>query len=167
MTHRAGAVLVAALAACGHPAEPHGTGRVRLAVQGTPDTVRFEVPVIARRCAGGGGVLVTGAREGQGVLLLLRSADPTIDTGSYALMTRADSASLRGAIVAVRFSVGPVSHGLTVDDGAAKVSRASPTLAVGVRGRGVETGTRVQRTADLTVDDVPLAPDSAFCRVQP
>jgi hypothetical protein len=140
---------------------------VHLAVQGTTDTVRFEVSVIARRCAGGGGVLVTGSREGQGVLLLLRSAEPAIDTGSYVLLTRADSAALRGAIVAIRFSVGPTSHGLTVDDGTARVSRTTPTLAAGVSGRGVETGTAVQRTAELTVDDVPLAPDSAFCRVQP
>ncbi|MGE5743930.1 MAG: hypothetical protein ACM368_08350 [Gemmatimonadota bacterium] len=167
MRRRAAGCFAVALAACGNPAEPHGTGRVRLAVQGTTDTVRFEVPVIAQRCAGGGGVLVTGAREGQGVLLLLRSATPAIDTGSYALLTRADSAALRGAIVAIRFSVGPTSHGLTVDDGTARVSRTAPTLAAGVRGHGVETGTAVQRTADLTVDDVPLAPDSAYCRVQP
>jgi len=167
MTGRACALLVAALGACGNPAEPHGTGRVRLAVQGRTDTVRFEVPVIARRCAGGGGVIVTGAREGQGVLLMLRSAGPAIDTGSYVLLTRADSAALRGAIVAIRFSVGPVSHGLTVDDGAARVSQATPTLAVDVRGRGVEAGTGAQRTAALTVDGAPFAPDSAYCRVQP
>lgn len=167
MRRHSSACLAAALVACGNPAEPHGTGRVRLAIQGSTDTVRFEVPVIARRCAGGGGVLVTGAREGQGVLLLLRSADPAIDTGSYVLLTRADSAALRGAIVAIRFSVGPVSHGLTADVGTARVSRTTPTLAANVRGRGVETGTGAQRTADLTVDDVPLATDSAFCRVQP
>lgn len=167
MRRRAAGCFAVALVACGNPADPHGTGRVRLAVQGTTDTVRFEVPVIAQRCAGGGGVLVTGAREGQGVLLLLRSAAPAIDTGSYVLLTRADSAALRGAIVAIRFSVGPTSHGLTVDDGTARVSRTTPTLAAGVRGHGVETGTAVQRTADLTVDDVPLAPDSAYCRVQP
>lgn len=167
MRRRAAGCLAVVLAACGNPAEPHGTGRVHLAIQGTTDTVRFEVPVMAWRCAGGGGVLVTGAREGQGVLLLLRSGEPVIDTGSYVLLTRADSAALRGAIVAIRFSVGPTSHGLTVDDGTARVSRTTPTLAAAVSGRGVETGTAVQRTADLTVDDVPLAPDSAFCRVQP
>lgn len=167
MRRRAVGCLGVALAACGNPAEPHGTGRVHLAVQGTSDTVRFEVAVIARRCAGGGGVLVTGAREGQGVLLLLRSAESVVDTGSYVLLTRADSAALRGAIVAIRFSVGPMSHGLTVDDGTARVSRTTPTLAAVVSGRGVETGTAVQRTADIAVDDVPLAPDSAFCRVQP
>lgn len=167
MRRRAAGCLAAVLAACGNPAEPHGTGRVHLAVQGTSDSVRFEVPVMAWRCAGGGGVLVTGAGEGQGVLLLLRSTEPVVDTGSYVLLTRADSAALRGAIVAIRFSVGPTSHGLTVDVGTARVSRTTPTLAVGVSGHGVETGTAVQRTAELTVDDVPLAPDSAFCRVQP
>lgn len=169
MRRRAGACLAVALAACGKPAEPHGTGRVRLALQGSTDTVRFEVPVIARRCAGGGGVLVTGAREGQGVLLLLRSAEPAIDTGAYVLLTRADSAALQGAIVAIRFSVGPTSHGLTVDDGTARVSQTTPTLAADVRGRGMEAGTGggAQRTAAFTVDDVPLAPDSEFCRVQP
>lgn len=167
MRRRTRACLAAMLVACGNPAEPHGTGRVLLAIQGSADTVLFEIPVIAQRCAGGGGVLVTGAREGQGVLLLLRSADLTVDTGSYVLLTRADSAAPRGAIAAIRFSVGPTSHGLTVDDGTARVSQTTPTLAAAVRGRGVETGTSAQRTADLTVVDVPLAPDSAFCRVQP
>jgi hypothetical protein len=166
MTRRPGVVLTAVLTACGNPAEPHGTGRVHLMVQGTKDTIRFEVPVIARRCAGGGGVLVTGAREGHGVLVLLRSTAQAIDTGSYVLLTRADSAALRGAIVAIRFSIGPTSHGLTVDDGTARISQTAPTLAAGVRGRGVEAGTGAQRTVDLTVDDVPLASDSAYCRVQ-
>lgn len=165
MTRRAGALL--ALAACGNPAEPHGTGRVHLAFQGTKDTIRFEVAVTAQRCAGGGGVLVTGAREGQGLLLLLRSAGPAIDSGSYVLLTRADSTAPRGAIVAIRFSVGPVSHGLTVEDGTARVTHAAPSLAVEVRGRGAEAGTGEQRTVELTVDGVPLESDSAFCRVQP
>lgn len=167
MSSRACALLVVSLAACQHGDEPHGTGRVRLTLQGTTDTIRFDVPVLGQRCVGGSGVLVTGARQGQGVLLMLRSPHPAIDTGSYALLPRADSTAERGAIVAIRFSVGPVSHGVTVDDGVATVARATPTLAVEVHGRGVEAGSGAQRTAVLTVDDVPLGSDSAFCRVQP
>lgn len=167
MTGRAAALFISVVAACRNPEEPHGTGRVRLTLQGTADTIRFEVPVIGQRCAGGGGVLVTGARQGQGVLLMLRSPAPAIDTGSYALLTRADSSGGRGAIVAIRFAVGPVTHGLTVEDGTATVTEVPPALTVEVRGRGVEAGTGAQRTALLTVDRVPLAPDSAFCRVQP
>lgn len=167
MSRRGGALLFAAFAACRNPAEPHGTGRVRLTVQGTADTVRFEVPVIAQRCAGSGDVLVSGAREGQGVLLLFRSAGVAIDTGSYALLTRADSTASRGSIAAIRFSIGPVSHGLTVDEGAVRVSRTTPTLDAEVRGHGVETGTATQRTAEFVLEGVPFAPDSAFCRSQP
>lgn len=167
MRARVGALFGAVLAACLSPDAPTGTARASLALQGTADTIRFEVPAIAQRCADGGGVLVTGARQGQGILLLLRSAGAPIDTGTYELLTRADSTASRGAIVAIRYSVGPVSHGLTVDDGSAMVTEALPSLTAEVLGRGAEAGTGAQRTAEVTVRHVPLAADSAFCRVQP
>ena len=164
MTRRAGGFLAAGLAlACGSATEPSGTGRVHLV--GAVDTIHFEVPVVAQPCVEGRGVLVTGAREGQGLLVLLRTAGAALDTGSYPLLARADSAAARGLIVAVRFVDGPASHGFTVDDGVATVTQVSPSLTVQVRGRGVE-GVGGQRSAELTLDQVPLTPDSVSCRVQ-
>lgn len=172
MTFRARAVLMFALAACGDssPTAPHGTGRVRLVGVGSADTAHFEVPVTARRCADGRGILVTGAQAGQGVLVWLRSTGAALDTGAYPLLTRGDSSGARGAIVAVRYAVGPVTHGLTVDDGVAIVTRTTPALDVAVRGNGLEVpsgGRGGQRTVELAADRVPLGPDPAFCRVQP
>jgi hypothetical protein len=168
MRRGAGAVLVGVAAlACANTAAPQGTARVRLARAGAADTVRFEVRVVAQPCAEGNGILVTGARQGQGVLVWLRREGAAADTGTYPLLPRADSASVRGVIVAIRFVVGAMTHGLTVDDGIATVTRVTPTLALQVRGRGVDTGLEGQRSAELTLDRVPLAPGAASCRVQP
>lgn len=121
---------------------------------------------MAQPCAEGSGILVTGARQGQGVLVWLREDGAAPDTGTYPLLPRADSASVPGVIVAVRFVVGPMTHGLTVDDGIATVTQTTPTLAVQVRGHGVEAGLEGQRSAELTLDRVPLAPGTVSCRVQ-
>lgn len=165
MTWRGSGFVAAVLTlACGSAREPSGTGRVHLV--GAVDTIHFEVPVVAQSCVEGRGVLVTGAREGQGLLVLLRVAGAALDTGSYPLLSRADSATARGVIVAVRFVDGPASHGFTVDDGVATVTQVSPSLAVQVRGRGVES-VGGQRSAELTLDQVPLAPDTVSCRMQP
>jgi hypothetical protein len=166
MTWRGGGFLAPVLAlACGSATEPSGAGVVHLV--GTVDTIHFEVPVVAQPCVEGRGVLVTGAREGQGLLVLIRAAGAALDTGSYPLLTRADSATVRGVIVAVRYVDGPASHGFTVDDGVATVTQVSPSLSVQVRGRGVEGGVGGPRSAELTLDQVLLAPDSVSCRVQP
>jgi hypothetical protein len=167
MTRRTLAVSTAALAlSCGRPA-PEGTGRVRLAQTGAPDTIRFEVPVRAQRCADGRGLLVTGARQGQGVLVWLRTERAAPDTGTYPLLARADSGAVRGVIAAVRFVTGPVTHGLTVDDGTATVTQSAPSLTMQVRGHGVEAGLGAQLSAELALDRVPLAADTVSCQVQP
>ena len=152
--------------ACGAATEPTGTASVRLVSARSPDTVRFEVPVVARRCGDGRGVLLHGAREGQGVLVWLRGAYPP-DTGAYPLLPRGDSVAVRGVIAAVRFQLGDVAHGLTLEDGSASVTRASPRLALHVRGVGLETSVAEQRTAELALERVPLAPDTVPCGVRP
>lgn len=167
MTRRSLAVLSAAFAVCcGGPTTPQGTGRVRLAHAGAPDTIRFELPVRAQRCADGRGLLLTGARQGQGVLVWLRAERAAPDTGSYPLLARADSGAVRGVIAAVRFVNGPVTHGLTVDDGTATVSQSSPSLTLQVHGHGVEAGLGGPLSAELALDRVPLGADTVSCQVQ-
>jgi hypothetical protein len=103
---------------------------VRLVLK-SRDTVRFEVPVAARRCGDGRGILMHGARGGQGVLVWLRSSYPP-DTGVYPLLPRGDSVALRGVIAAVRFQLGDVPHGLALDEDR-PVTRATPQLALQLR----------------------------------
>lgn len=167
MTRRVLALLTAALAvSCGDPTIPQGTGRVHLAQTGAADTIRFEVPVRAQRCVDGRGILVTGAHQGQGVLVWLRADRAAPDTGTYPLLARADSGSVRGVVAAVRFVIGPVTHGLTVDDGTASVTQAAPAVTLQVRGHGVEPGLGGPQSVELTLDRVPLTADTVSCQVQ-
>ncbi|MGH7612538.1 MAG: hypothetical protein ACREMW_00670 [Gemmatimonadales bacterium] len=138
---------------------------MRVVLARSRDTVRFEVPVVAQRCGDGRGVLLHGAREGQGVLVWLRGAYPP-DTGAYPLLSRGDSVALRGVIAAVRFQLGDVPHGVTLEDGSANVTQATPELGLHVSGLGLETTVAEQRTAELVLERVPLAPDTVPCRVR-
>jgi hypothetical protein len=168
VTHYALAVLIAALAlSCGRSTAPRGTGRVRVVQTGAADTIQFEVPIQAQRCADGRGILVTGARQGQGVLVWLRADRTVPDTGTYPLLARADSGAVRGVIATVRFVIGPVTHGLTVDDGSATVTQSAPSYTLQVRGHGVEAGLGGPHSAELTLDRVPLTADTVSCQVQP
>jgi hypothetical protein len=110
--------------------------------------------------------MVSGARRGEGVLVWLRAEHARPDSGTYPLLARGDSSSARGGITAVRFVVGPTSHGFIVDDGSATVTRLAPSLAAQLHGRGVEPGLGGQRSADLTLERVPFAPDTVSCQVQ-
>ena len=159
------AALIALCAvACGAPSAPGGVGRVRIVLSGTPDTVRFEVPVAAMRCADGTGLLIHGERSGQGLLVWLRGgASP--DTGTYPLLTRGDTTATRGALASVRFMVRDVAHGFTLDDGTATLARATPPLELQLRGLGVEAASAGQRRAELSLEQVTLQPDTVSCRV--
>jgi hypothetical protein len=157
------ALMVLCAVACGAPTSG-GIGRVRVALSGTSDTVRFEVPVVATRCADGAGLLVHGERRGQGLLVWLRGGAPP-DPGTYPLLTRGDTVATRGAIASVRFMVGDVAHGVTLDDGDATVAGATPQLEIQVRGRGVEMGLAGQRSAELALEHVTVEPDTVPCRL--
>lgn len=153
--------------ACGDPAAPGGIGRVQVALVGTNDTIRFEVPVTATRCAGSAGLLLHGEQRGQGVLVWLRGGGGQLDTATYPLLTRGDAITPRGVIAAVRYMVGEVAHGVTLDDGAATVTRAAPPIDLSIRGRGVEAAMAAQRNAEVELKGVTLGPDTASCRAQP
>lgn len=150
--------------ACGATRTPAGTGRVRLVIRGTRDTLRFEVPVVAQRCGPGRGLLVHGQREGRGVLVWLRGSGVPV-AGTYPLVSRGDTTT-PGAIAAVRFLIDELASGVTIDDGSVTVSRAAPPFALQVRGSGIGTAFSQLRQAEVDLERVPLRPDTVPCRVQ-
>lgn len=152
--------------ACGAARTPDGTGRVWLAIRGTPDTLRFEVPVVAQRCGPGRGLLIHGQREGQGVLVWLHGSGAP-EAGTYPLVSRSDTMTTPGAIAAVRFLIDELASGITIDEGSVAVSRAVPPFALRVRGSGVGSAFSQQRQAEVDLAGVPLRPDTVPCRVEP
>ena len=163
---RSAALLVLSLVACGPSGGREDIGRARIIATGTSDTVRFELPVVGQMCAGGAGVLVHGERRGQGLLVWLRGGVQS-DTGTYRLSTRGDTAAAWGVRAAVRYMVGDVAHGFTIDDGTATVTSPVPSLGLHVSGRGMETVPAGRGLADLDFDHVRVAADTVSCGVQP
>lgn len=151
---------------CAGASSSSGTGRVQLAVPGASDTVRFEVPVVARRCGPGHGLLFQGEQNGAGLLIWLRDTS-TPGAGTYPLLSRGDSVTPRGAIATARFLVAQRTGGITIDDGTVTLSRATAPFALQVTGLGVETAFAQQRRATLALENVPLLPDSVPCQVEP
>jgi hypothetical protein len=157
-------------AACGNSPQP--AARLRAQVIRPPrDTVRFDTPASAGRCdrAGSGagrGVLIRGTQGGNGVLIWLRPGD-SLAPGDFPLLERADSVAARGAVVAVRFMLGEVAHGLWVDSGAVSVSRRADRLTVTARGTGPELGTSGRVTLAASFESVALGSDTVSCQVRP
>ena len=112
---------------------------------------------------GGSGLLLHGEQHGQGVLLWLRGAERP-DTGTYPLLTRGDTVAPRGAMASIRYMVGDVAHGFTLDDGIATVARSAAPLELRIRGHGVETAVAEQRSAEVQLERVTLVSDTVSCR---
>lgn len=164
-------VLLALGAACGPAAGPEGGEPARLHATvvrpasrpPAPDTVRFAVPALARRCGDGRSVLIEGASErGNGVLVLLRYGD-SLAGGTYPVVTLGDSITPRGASVAVRYMMRDVAHGVALDTGAVDLE-AMDSLGARVGGSGLDGAVRVVLTAEFV--GVPFAADTVSCRFQ-
>ena len=160
-------MLVLAATGCesGRAASGGGVGHVHVTLTQGADTLGYEVPVRARRCSGGRGLVIDGASHGNGLLVWLRSGG-ALDSGSYPLLGRGDSSTARGAVVAVRYVISNATHGFSVDDGSAVVGRTTPPFDVRVKGHGLETQAAAQRAVVLSLEHVPLDADTANCRVQ-
>lgn len=143
-----------------------GSAYVHISLTGGSDTIGFRIPVRARRCADGHGVVLDGGLHGNGLLIWLRDGVGPPDEGSYQLLSRGDSAAPRGAIVAVRYIFGTVAHGLIVDSGAATLTRERPPYAVHLEGNGSEVAIPGRRSVTITADPVPLERDTVNCVVQ-
>jgi len=143
-----------------------GVGRVHITLGGANDTAGFQIPVRARRCGNGRGLVLDGALHGNGLLVWLRDGTRPPGNGSYPLLSRGDSAAPLGAIASVRFVVGTVAHGVTIDSGAAVLTRGTPPFAVHINGSGSDLAASGRRVVVLSADGVPLEPDTVSCVVQ-
>jgi len=150
---------------------PEQTGRVRALVARPPkDTIRFDAPARARHCSdstrSSGGLLLQGAREGNGVVVWLRARDSLVG-GQWPLLQRGDTVSPRGATVGVRYVLSEVAHGLTLDSGAVELRQTGGVITVVVRGTGLEVSAAGRVTLDASFDAVPLEADTVSCRWRP
>lgn len=169
-------LTLAALAACGNAPAGDPVGRVRAVVTRPPkDTTRFEAPAHASRCAPidsgparrvGVGVLLRGARAGSGVVVWLRAPD-TIASGPWPVLQRGDTATPRGATVAVRYMVKDLPHGFTLDSGSVDVRRDGRLLTVAARGAGLESAVMGRVTLHASFDAVALERDTVPCQPRP
>lgn len=160
---------VAALSGCGPSPDIQtagGVAHVHVSITGGGDTVGFRIPVRARRCADNHGVVLDGAQHGNGLLVWLRDGVGPPDGGNYPLLSRGDSTAPRGAIASVRYIIGTVAHGVTVDSGTATLTRETPPYAVQLKGNGAEVAIPGRRSVELTADRVPLEADTVNCVVQ-
>jgi hypothetical protein len=131
------------------------------------DTLRFEAAAEASRCTGGGGgAVVQGMREGNGVLVWLRFAD-SLGAGDWPLLQRGDTVSPRGAVVAARFQAGGSAHGVALDSGVVTVTPHPDGLAVAARGSGLEVGGAGRVSLDAEFRGLALRADTVACRPQP
>lgn len=163
------AAVAAVLCGCGRPPDTQtgsGVAHVHISITGGGDTVGFRIPVRARHCADGRGVVLDGALHGNGLLIWLRDGVGPPDGGNYPLLSRGDSAAPRGAIASVRYILGTVAHGLIVDSGLATLTREQPPYAVHLTGNGAEVSIPGRRSVELTVDNAPLERDTVNCVVQ-
>ncbi|OLD74030.1 MAG: hypothetical protein AUF61_00270 [Chloroflexi bacterium 13_1_20CM_66_33] len=134
------------------------------------DTLRFETPARAYRCAGprghiGGGLLLQGVSGGNGVVVWLRTPD-SIASGAWPVLQRGDTLSPRGATVGVRFMLGDAAHGAPLDSGTVWVTRADNAVALAARGSGSETFTSAHTAVEVRIDAVPVGADTVSCRSQ-
>lgn len=128
------------------------------------DTVTFTAPARANHCSAGG-VLLRGATGGNGVVVWLRTPD-SVRGGPWPLLQRADTVSPRGGTVGVRFMIGDVAYGSTLDSGTVVVARAGGAPSVEVSGTALQ-GAAGRVALVATFDSVPLGPDTVSCKAQP
>jgi hypothetical protein len=145
-------------------------GRVTVRVQYTPrDTTPFAGAARFHRCGppdGKHGFLLDGTDKGNGILIWLRTPDAT-PAGSYPILSRWDTAAVRGAVVAIRFVIGDAAHGLALDSGSVTVTAASGAVASArMIGAGLEAEGGRHVHAEARVGATALAADTADCAVR-
>ncbi len=134
MTHRL--VPLATLLVAGCAPDASGPGRFTATVaRAQLDTVRLTIPVIARPCAGGTGLVISGTAGGDGVLIWLGDSTAA-DTGAYTINTAADSVAGRHARVSLRFQTGDLARAVALDSGTVRLASDGATFAGSVTGSG-------------------------------
>ena len=150
--------------ACGRAAEQPGRLHARL-TRPPHDTLRFGATARAQRCGQGRGLLLEGIAGGNGVLIWARSGDSGV-TGEFPLLARGDSITTRGALVSTRFTIGEAERGVTLDSGSVEITSVGGRMRARALGSGVDPTAGQRVGLDAAFDAVPLATDTASCRVQ-
>jgi hypothetical protein len=109
-------------------------------------------------------MLALGVARGNGALLWVRSRD-SLD-GAYPLLARGDSTTASGAMVSVRFMVGPDARGVTLDSGAVTLTRLPRAVAAQVDGSGLDPVSGVRVGVRLHLVAAPLDADTVSCELR-
>ena len=147
-----------------------GDDRVSVRVQYTPrDSTPFAAAARFHRCSGAGrGFVLDGTDKGNGILVWLRTPDSTA-AGTYQILSRWDTMTARGAVVAIRFVIGDAAHGLALDSGTV-VATAARGAAGGVSaqivGAGLEAEDGRKVHAEARFGATAMGPDTLNCAAQ-
>ena len=161
MRRRAALAVLTLGAGCGDRAPADGTLR---ATVNRPQLASVEIVVAAtaRPCSGGGGQLIIGSGNLQGVLVwLVTGGGP--DTGAFTVNRGADSVPGRHARVSLRYLTGDMGHALALDSGTVQVRREGATLAGSIGGSGFEAAEGVRPLVAAVFQGIRLLPDSEPC----
>ncbi len=111
--------------------------------------------------------MLHGASDGNGVIVWLRQRD-SFPNGDWPVLQRGDTAAARGAIVAARFMIGEVAHGVPLDSGTVTVTlEGGGVISAHARGSGLELAAAGRVTVDAAFAAVPLGADPVPCGMQP
>lgn len=125
----------------------------------------FTASDVAHPCRGGG-ILFDAVDGANGVLAWVRAPAP-LTAGSFPLLGRGDSATAKGAVVAVRFILHDVAHGFPVDSGVLTLTEVGRAYRGRIQGSGTDLGNATRGTVDITIDSVTPRPDTLVCGAQP
>jgi hypothetical protein len=111
-------------------------------------------------------VLLYGLNGGNGVIVWLRDRD-SVASGDWPVLQRGDTSTPRGAVVGVRFVIGDVAHGVSLDSGAVSVTRADSVISLHAGGSGLELAAASRVALDARFEWVPLEGDTVPCLARP
>jgi hypothetical protein len=125
------------------------------------DTIRLALPATSSWCNDGHSLLLEALHpEGTGVLVRVRYRD-SLTSDSLPIVVPDDTATVPGAVVAIRFFLHDAAHGYSLDSGRVHLQRQGANIRVTASGIGVEKAIRIR--AQLESRDVPLGSDTVPC----
>ena len=128
------------------------------------DTIRLAVPLVMRRCRGGGLVLEAVDRGAGMTVWLTPGTEP--DSGSYTVALPA-AGPTRRAGVAVRFFVGRAPHVVTLDSGAVQLSPRDGGFSGTVGGSGLDATGATRPVVTASFAATPAPRDTLACTSAP
>lgn len=156
------AIVLALGAGCPDGAAPGGT--LHVTVSGAESTrVELTVPVEARRCSDGAGLLILGVADRQGMLVWVATAGGP-DTGAYTLSPAGDSLPGRHARASLRYLTDDRTHAFAIDSGTVHLEHAGDTLSGTVTGSGFDHGAGRRPLVRADLRGIAVLPDSGRCR---